>query len=426
MWCNRLFTIQVATPHPVISGIYDANSDSVICPQEVNGVIRGSLDCLRLNIYTPTSVSAVSQLPVIVFIHGESFDNGSGTKELYGPRFILRHNVILVTINYRVGPYGFMCLNRRRAPGNQGLKDQVLALRWVRDNIRPFGGNPEQVTLFGQNTGGHSVELHLLSEQEKLYSKVIIQSGSSLAPNVIYEPDRNAPTKLATYLGLDYSDATKALTSLVNAPVNDVIGAASALNLQFRPCAETRFENVEAFITNPWINATVPKAQNLPILIGFNEYESLLTHINAGPVHFQGIANLVNNSLNQIFAFDEDRMTRMENIMRTFYFGDNTISQDVVWQVVNFESDYLYNHPIQRSISKYLESNASNIYYYMFAYSGNRNAVSFNNLNVQGASNADDLRYLFDVNSTAVQVSAQDQVIIDRMTTMWANFARYR
>lgn len=362
----------------------------------------------------------------MVFVHGGFFSAGSGTKGLFGPRFLVRHDVIIVTLNYRLGPYGFMCLNRRKVPGNQGLKDQVLALRWVRDNIEAFGGNPAQVTLFGQSAGGHSVDLHLFSGQERLYSKVIIQSGSSLAQTVNYKPDRDAPIKLACYLGLDHSDVSEALASLTNAPANDVIKAALDLNIQFKPCAETRFENVEAFIANTWINSAVPKVQDLPILVGFTEFESLSAHINAAPEHFQSIANLVYDSLNHTFAFDKDRMTIMEEMMSTFYFGDSHISQDMVWQVINFQSDHLYIHPIQRSIQKYLESNASNIYYYMFTYSGNRSAASINNFNAQGATHADDLRYVFDVNSPPTQVSAQDQVIIDRMTTMWTNFAKYR
>lgn len=87
---------------------------------------------------------------------------GSGNTFLYGPDYIVQEGVILVTFNYRLGPIGFLSVGGD-APGNAGLKDQVLALKWVRDNIAAFGGNPNDVTIFGQSAGGASVHYLMVS-----------------------------------------------------------------------------------------------------------------------------------------------------------------------------------------------------------------------------------------------------------------------
>merc|ERR1711936_307222 len=125
-------------------------------------------DCLLLNIYVP-AVQAAEQaaekqdaaLPVMVWLHGGAslFGQGSG----YGPVYWAVHNVILVTINYRLGPLGFLTLGTDDAPGNQGLWDQHLALSWVQENIAQFGGDPSLVTLSGESAGSFSATYHLFN-----------------------------------------------------------------------------------------------------------------------------------------------------------------------------------------------------------------------------------------------------------------------
>ncbi|KOB69445.1 Uncharacterized protein OBRU01_14496 [Operophtera brumata] len=134
-------SFQPSVPHPEFDGIFEANDDSHICPQieEFNRTLAGDLDCLRLNIFVPPTASPTNKLPVLVWIFGGRFELGFYGRLLYGPKFLVRHDIILVTINYRVGPYGFMCLNIPEVPGNQGLKDQLMALRWLHENIEAFG-----------------------------------------------------------------------------------------------------------------------------------------------------------------------------------------------------------------------------------------------------------------------------------------------
>ena len=103
-------------------------------------------------------------LPVMVWIHGGFFLKGSSNSTKYGPDYLLDKDIVYVSLNYRLGVLGFFSTGDSVAPGNFGLKDQVLALKWVQKNIKAFGGDPRKVTIFGQSAGGISVGLHALSD----------------------------------------------------------------------------------------------------------------------------------------------------------------------------------------------------------------------------------------------------------------------
>ena len=103
-------------------------------------------------------------LPIIVWIHGGGFRTGSNNFTVYGPNYLLDKDVILVSMNYRLGILGFFTTGDSIVPGNMGMKDQVLALKWVQKNIQFFGGDPNRVTIFGQSSAGGCVNLHALSD----------------------------------------------------------------------------------------------------------------------------------------------------------------------------------------------------------------------------------------------------------------------
>jgi para-nitrobenzyl esterase len=142
----------------------------------------GNEDCLYLNVWQP---AAADKLPVMVWIHGGGFVLGSGSQDLYeGTNLAKLGDVIVVTINYRLGPFGFLThpafADANGNTGNFGLMDQIAALQWVHDNIAKFGGDPGNVTIFGQSAGGMSVSLLTVSPKTKgLFQKAIIQSGSA-------------------------------------------------------------------------------------------------------------------------------------------------------------------------------------------------------------------------------------------------------
>ena len=164
--------------------------DLAPCAQmDFNMDIKGVEDCLYLNIYTPAYAAGSGDLsptstcatnttdferqenslhPVMVWIHGGGFFAGTGNPDLYGPEHLMDEDIVLVTLNYRLGPVGFLTFENDLAPGNLGLRDQIMALEWVRDNIVAFGGDPGRVTVFGESAGSMSIMFLLVSPMAKV------------------------------------------------------------------------------------------------------------------------------------------------------------------------------------------------------------------------------------------------------------------
>lgn len=177
--------LRFAPPQPVEkpTGIVVADKFGSACPQYQSAFGPESLeeDCLFLNVYVPKA--GEGPFPVMVWIHGGAFVAGSGGPE-YDPSRLVAQGVVVVTINYRLGPLGFLAHRdltdeQDGGSGNYGLMDQQLALRWVQDNISTFGGDPNNVTIFGESAGGLSVLSHVVSPKAQgLFQRAIVQSGS--------------------------------------------------------------------------------------------------------------------------------------------------------------------------------------------------------------------------------------------------------
>jgi len=142
-------------------------------------------DCLYLNVYVPASAKVTSKLPVMVWIHGGGFVAGAGSEPRYTNSALVSKGVVLVTINYRLNVFGFLASEDLEKEtnghaGNYGLMDMTAALRWVHANIAGFGGDPENVTIFGESAGSFAVNaLTVVPEARGLFQKVIGESGSA-------------------------------------------------------------------------------------------------------------------------------------------------------------------------------------------------------------------------------------------------------
>ena len=184
-------------PHPSWREVRQATRFGTPCWQShitgiySRGPVPRSEDCLYLNIWTASN--AGDNAPVMVWIHGGSFEIGHGHLEWYEGTDTARDGLVLVSINYRLGPFGFFAhpwLEGEDANGNQGLLDQVAALRWVQKNIAAFGGDPDNVTIFGESAGSASVCYLQASPLAKgLFAKVIGQSAGCFAPHATLEED---------------------------------------------------------------------------------------------------------------------------------------------------------------------------------------------------------------------------------------------
>ena len=188
-------------------GVYDAHNLPNSCQQERYDVFPGfrgeemwnpntpiSEDCLYLNLWVPTKLRRPTSNnngtnnnslgTVLIWIYGGGYMSGTSTLEVYDALILAATDEIIVaSFNYRVGAFGFLYLDDEDAPGNMGLYDQALAIKWIKDNIRSFGGDPNSLTLFGESAGAGSVSVHLLSPiSGHLARRAIMQSGSVNAP----------------------------------------------------------------------------------------------------------------------------------------------------------------------------------------------------------------------------------------------------
>lgn len=232
-----------------------------------------SEDCLYLNVWTPRADPA-AKLPVLVYIPGGAFWEGSGAIRIYDGAGLAKQGAVVVTINYRLGAFGFLAhpeLTREsphRSSGNYGLMDQLAALRWVRANIAAFGGDPARVTAWGQSAGAFSVGALLASPESKgLFQRAIADSGLSLAalPMRDLASAEQDGAAYATELG------ARSLAELRAIPAERLVGPN-----RFRP------------IVDGWLLAAAPNAINtrhggvdVPVLTGYQANDASLPRVTA-------------------------------------------------------------------------------------------------------------------------------------------------
>ena len=211
-------------PQPIEAwnSIYNATKLPNSCyqsPDDVFGEFRGSTmwnpntrvseDCLYLNVWVPKTHPRLRRSAVMIWIYGGGFYSGTTTLNLYDGKILAAtNNIIVVSIAYRVGALGFLALGAPSAPGNAGMFDQLMGLEWVQQNIKHFGGDPNNVTIFGESAGSVSVSLHLLSPLSRSkFQRAIMASGTANMPWATVTPDEAKRRSLE--LAYDYLHCPK-------------------------------------------------------------------------------------------------------------------------------------------------------------------------------------------------------------------------
>ena len=252
----------------------------------LSGPGRMSEDCLVLNVWTP-SLRAREKKPVMVWLHGGSYGVGSGGATLYdGANLAAKHDVVVLTINHRLNIFGYfylhkLCGDRFADSGNAGMLDIVLALQWVCDNIAQFGGDPANVTLFGQSGGGYKISaLMAMPSAQKLFHKAIIQSGSALRVDSAQEADALASKCLS-----QLSVSPDRIDDLIDLPADHVITTLQKMKpnpfFSFAPVVDGRSLPRQPFTPD----APVATA-NVPMLIGTNLNETTSLNGDFDPSSF--------------------------------------------------------------------------------------------------------------------------------------------
>ncbi|XP_069696462.1 carboxylic ester hydrolase-like isoform X2 [Periplaneta americana] len=410
--------------------------------------IVGDEDCLYLNVYTPQlpeDEEATELLPVMFWIHGGGWVGGSGSTELYGPKYLLDKEIVLVTINYRLGPLGFLSTGDEVCPGNNGFKDQVAALRWVRDNIAAFGGNPGSVTIFGESAGGASVHYLVLSEVSRgLIHRGISQSGAATCMWALTSQSAHKKSRetLAADVGCPTQPSSELISCLRNVDAEKIIRSTSELigadgnpKIPFGPVIENVVgEGDEKFISKSALETilSTPGEHLVPWMAGFTSGDGaiLVATMFQSEAAIQKLdedfENVVHNFLSSSKETSKERKKTVRRI-REFYFGNKPINKDARKAVVDMYTDLYFSIDMDSGVKLHSKAGAT-VYYYYFDYRGENSFSSiFGGTNEDyGVCHMDELMYLFPQdhifsNSTK---TTEDDEMVDIMTTIWTNFAR--
>jgi len=364
-----------------------------------------SEDCLYLNIWTPAKKSQ-QRLPVMVWIHGGGYTNGSASMPLYWGDQLARRGIVVVTLAYRLGPFGFLAHpeltaeSPRKSSGNYGLLDQIAALEWIQRNIAKFGGDPGRVTIAGQSAGAMAVSILMSSPRAQgLFQRAIGESGG------LFEPLQLAPQYL---LANAEADGSKYASSL---------RAESIAALRQRPAAAL-LTDAAAHVSHPVIEPSVLPVppyealvsgsyNNVPLLVGFNAQEARamvdVTNVKAATfaADIEGSFGQLPPALIDAYPHATDEQARQARL--------------------DFERDLRFGWDMWTWAR--LQSAHGPAYFYRF-----EQAPPFPTGSVRhgwGPSHFAELWYVFDhLDQESWSWSAGDRRVAAAMTSYWANFVK--
>uniref|UniRef100_A0A1B6FLE1 Carboxylic ester hydrolase n=1 Tax=Cuerna arida TaxID=1464854 RepID=A0A1B6FLE1_9HEMI len=431
-------------PQPLISkwdGVRSAQENSPSCIQynyyfkNDAGKTRGKEDCLYMNIYTP-SISNSSNLDVVVYMHGGGFMFGSGSG--YTADYILdRYDIVFITVNYRLGPFGFLSTGDEVIPGNNGLKDQVQALLWIQENIEHFGGDKSRVTITGLSAGGASVHLHYFSPLSRnLFHRGISVSGSAFCPWVFAENSRMKANMLADSIQCPTNDSNSLLECLRRKPAESIL-----LHLEdlFTPWYFNPFSPFGVVVEKESSRAFLSKHPYELLSEGNVKDAPWLTSVTSDEGLYPAATFITNNDLlrdldrnwNKIaphlldynYTVPTDELDYVSQRIRNYYLGNHSIDSDNKGDLVRMMSDRLFVVDIDRAARLQAVATKSPVYFYYFTYRGKYSISSLfcsckDNL---GVSHADDLLYLLKIRLFTPETD-EDKEMVNVMVDMWMSF----
>jgi para-nitrobenzyl esterase len=351
-------------------------------------------DCLFLNVWKPTSAKANAKLPVMVWIHGGGFVNGGSSPAVYSGEKFARDGVVFVSLNYRLGRFGYFAhpaLEKEGFGGNFGFLDQIAALKWVQANIAAFGGDPARVTVFGESAGGMSVHMLLQSPLARgLFQQAIIESGGGR--------DRTLPMStvaLAAKAGSGFAPGLDA-TQLRALPAEQVTG-----NLNMMTMSQPGYSG--------------------PMVDGRTILGSSLDAINAGLYAAVPVIVGANSADGFPFVTDKDKIFaaygKQEAEARKLYDPNGTVpGLELATQT---SADRMFVEPA-RAVARALGKRQP-VYLYRFSYAVPEIAKSMG-----GAPHASEIPYVFDTLAARQgKAPLPEEIAVAALThKYWVNFAK--
>ncbi|XP_073950177.1 esterase FE4-like isoform X1 [Choristoneura fumiferana] len=409
-------------------GVFIANR-TVECSQRGSG----EEDCLIVNVFTPTTI-VNSLAPVLVYIHGGSYIIGKGQTRGVGP--LIKQNIIVVTINYRLGALGFLCLGIDEAPGNAGLKDQRAALLWVKKNIKNFGGDPAQVTLYGMSAGGASTELHVLSKtSEGLFHRAIVESASALSVWAVDADPIKTALNFAASLHLPerISERLYSLISYLQHVPSDQLSVANFdyysnftdMTFGFSPCVEKKFYGTKPFLSKPPLEIlTKQDYSKVPIMFLFSALEGLF--LKSEEYYTENYKNKLETNFldfmpaDLIFDTDEIKQEVAKNL-KSFYFGNNTVGDNSVIKYLEFVGDIFILDALLNSAEMHAKG-GNPVYLMEFAYKGNMGSYEKFYEDITVAGHGDIIKHAILLKPVRSQA---DRLAVDRVAKLIANYVKF-
>ena len=384
------------------------------------GQSNESEDCLYLNIRTP-SESVQAGYPVMIWIHGGDHQDGSGNGFPYETDVFCDEGAILVTINYRLGVMGFLChpeLSLESADGisgNYGMLDQIAALKWVQENIAAFGGDPKQVTIFGESAGGESVA-HLLTSPlaEGLFQRAIIESAANsgqmihqTTPVLHHDSGEQIGKNLADNLvpGPNQIQALRELSA--SQIMEEVRGEEDFARRSFFPVIDGLILPM-----SPFQAFREGKEHDVPLLVGSNSDEASLfwPHMPSPLIEYREREPDASQMKELIqFEFREDACL-IDDVYNGIMNCDPMAQQDLL-------GDSLFGAPAFYYASLHSRKNTNTFLYYF-------NQVPPSSKQTAGAYHAAEIGYVFDIKSPVFPKSQQGKRLAKIMSRTWAQFAK--
>ncbi|XP_060547074.1 cholinesterase-like [Pantherophis guttatus] len=428
---------QKPLPHPPWKQTLEATSFGNSCPQFISRDVPEadiwspktplSEDCLSLNIWVPHPQPS-SPVPVLVWIHGGGYLFGTSSVDVFnGAPLAATENVIVVTINYRLGALGFLYLPPA-APGNLGLWDQQLALKWVKKNAAAFGGDPSRVTIFGQSAGGSCVNLQLLApKSQDLFAQAVIQSGTANAFWAWRSPEeaKQKSLEFVHLLGCSKDNnisivhclQTKTVSELIQHEIALYLKGGFVLNIPFRPTTDGEF-----LLGDPEKLMEAGQFQAKPVLIGETSDEA------ASYVHTV-FPNTTQNLINQEQLLKGIQLlvpNSTEDFIRTIalkYSEGNHGPAQYRSALSHFYTDRVFVCPLREAAGN-IRKSGSPVYAYLFAHRPSWSVWP----EWIGPTHAAEIPFVFgtfksvlSVNQTYTEAEAR---LSRKMMHYWAEFAR--